>query len=80
MILAAARNMRTYVGNLGLINAKTANQTIARLDRFGIHYDEISFGKPWTGLSGFYADDKAIRPDDFLRLSPEEVLRLIVAE
>ena len=80
IILATSRNMRSYEGNMGLINANTAKQTMAWLDRHGIHYDEIYFGKPWAGAGGFYVDDKAIRPDEFLRLSPEEVQRLIGVE
>lgn len=77
IILATARNMRTYEGNIGLINTNTAKQTMAWLDRHGIHYDEIHFGKPWAGTGGFYVDDKAIRPDEFLRLSLEDIHRLI---
>jgi capsule biosynthesis phosphatase len=34
-------------------------------------------GKPWGGRGGFYVDDKAIRPDEFLRLSYEEILALV---
>lgn len=77
IILATARNMRSYEGNIGLINANTAKQTMAWLDRHGVHYDEIHFGKPWAGAGGFYVDDKAIRPNEFLQLSHEEIQQLI---
>jgi hypothetical protein len=53
---------------------------IGQLDPHGIHYDEIYFGKLWAGADGFYVDDKAIRPDEFLRLSPEKIQRLIGTE
>jgi capsule biosynthesis phosphatase len=77
IIVATARNMRSYEGNMGLINANTAKKTMAWLDRHGVHYDEIYFGKPWAGAGGFYVDDKAIRPDEFLQLSLEEIQLLI---
>ena len=76
IIFSTARNMRTYEGNIGLINANTAKQVMGWLDRYGVHYDEIHFGKPWSGEGGFYVDDKAIRPDEFLRLSCEEIQEL----
>lgn len=77
IIIHTSRHMRTYQGNLGLINAHTAGMTLAWLDRHAIPYDELYFGKPWPGTQGFYVDDRAIRPDEFLRHSPDEVRRLL---
>ena len=77
VILAPARNMNSYDGNMGLIVANTAKQLLAWLDRHAIPYDELHVGKPWPGKGGFYVDDKAIRPDEFRRLSYDEVLTLI---
>lgn len=74
IIIQTARNMRTYQGNVGLITANTAKQTMAWLDRHAIPYDEIHFGKPWSGHGGFYVDDKAIRPDEFLSQSRDEII------
>ena len=77
IILYTSRNMRTYDGNLGLINAKTSKEIISWLDKHGIYYDEIYFGKPWPGEGGFYVDDRAIRPDEFVKLGYSEIRRLI---
>jgi capsule biosynthesis phosphatase len=77
IILYTSRNMRTYGGNIGLINANTAKTTMAWLDRHEIPYDEIHFGKPWASKIGFYVDDRAVRPDEFLRLSASEIDALL---
>ncbi|HXJ43669.1 MAG TPA: hypothetical protein VNH18_30580 [Bryobacteraceae bacterium] len=77
IILYTSRNMRTYGGNIGLITANTAKKTMAWLDRHGIPYDEIHFGKPWASRVGFYVDDRAVRPDEFLRMSAQEINMLL---
>lgn len=77
IILTTSRNMNTYNGNVGLITAKTAKTLLAWLDEYDIPYDELHVGKPWGGRGGFYVDDKAIRPDEFTRLSYEEILALV---
>lgn len=77
VILSSSRNMNTHDGNLGKIVADTGKNMMEWLDRHEIPYDELHLGKPWSGRGGFYVDDKAIRPDEFLRLSYEEILRLL---
>jgi capsule biosynthesis phosphatase len=77
VILATSRNMNTYSGNVGLIVANTAKLLFDWLDRHQVPYDELHVGKPWQGRGGFYVDDKAIRPDEFLKLSYEEILKLV---
>jgi capsule biosynthesis phosphatase len=73
IILSTSRNMNSYDGNLGLITANTAKTLMAWLDRHGIPYDELHVGKPWCGAGGFCVDDKAIRPDEFLKLTYDEI-------
>ena len=80
VILSTARNMNTYSGNVGLITANTAKTLMGWLDKHDIPYDELYVGKPWGGKGGFYVDDKAIRPDEFLKLSYDEVLALVGGE
>jgi capsule biosynthesis phosphatase len=80
IILATSRNMRTYDGNLGLIMANTAPVMLEWLKRHGIPFDEIHFGKPWSGNGGFYVDDKTIRPSEFRRLNYEEIQVLLANE
>ena len=72
-----ARNMRTYEGDIGLINVHTLPKVLAWLDRHEVPYDEVLVGKPWCGHHGFYVDDKSVRPDEFVRMSHAEVLALV---
>lgn len=77
IIIYSARSMRTYEGNVGKIHANTAKVVYEWLDRNGVPYDEVHFGKPWPGRGGFYVDDKAIRPDEFVNLPYETILKVI---
>ena len=75
--ISTSRNMRTFKGNVGKINAVTLPLIIEWLELHGVPYDEVFVGKPWCGEGGFYVDDKAIRPDEFLQHSYEEILNII---
>jgi capsule biosynthesis phosphatase len=77
IVLFTSRNMRTYKGNVGKINANTLPVLIDWLGTHDIPYDEIWTGKPWCGEDGFYVDDKAIRPDEFARLSYDEIRKIV---
>ena len=77
IVIYSARNMRTHENSVGKINAFTLPIIIDWLKRHDIPYDEIHVGKPWCGSDGFYVDDRAIRPDEFVRLSLEEIHALI---
>lgn len=76
ILIFTSRNMKTYDGNLGLINANTAKIIINWLDKWQIPYDEIIYGKPWPGENGFYIDDRAIRPRELLENSVEELNKI----
>lgn len=67
IVLFSSRNMKSYDGNLGKINANTAPVMLEWLKKWQIPYDEIYFGKPWPGHRGLYVDDRAVRPDEFLK-------------
>ncbi|WP_250523101.1 MULTISPECIES: capsular biosynthesis protein [unclassified Caballeronia] len=77
VILFTSRNMNTHDGNIGRIVANTGKLLMEWLDRHQVPYDELHLGKPWPGRGGFYVDDKAIRPDEFLKLSYNEILKLV---
>ena len=79
IILYTSRNMNSYNGNIGLINKNTAQVLLAWLDKWKIPYDEIIYGKVWPGHKGFYIDDRTVRPDEFLKYTPEELDRLCTA-
>ncbi len=68
-----ARNMRTFEGNIGKINAHTLPVIIEWLRKHDVPYDEIIVGKPWCGHDGFYIDDRAIRPSEFLKMTAQEI-------
>ncbi len=77
IIIATARNMRTFNGSIGLINAHTLPGIIDWLARHQVPYDELHVGKPWCGGEGFYVDDKAIRPNEFCALGLAEIHALL---
>ena len=71
-----ARNMRTHAKSIGRINALTLPDIIQWLQRHDIPFDEVHVGKPWPEAGGFYVDDRAIRPDEFVKLSHAEIMAL----
>lgn len=77
VVIYTARNMRTYDGNLGKITVHTLPIITAWLNKHDVPFDEVWIGKPWCGQKGFYVDDKAIRPDEFTRLSYVEICKLV---
>ena len=77
ILIFTARQMRTHEGNIGLINVHTSRMTMNWLDKWNVPYDEIIFGKPWPGKGGFYIDDRAIRPDEFLKYNEDELNKML---
>jgi capsule biosynthesis phosphatase len=73
IVILSARNMRTYEGNIGKINVHTLPVILEWLKRHDVPYDEVVLGKPWCGHDGFYIDDRAIRPDEFVNLTYDEI-------
>ena len=77
IVINTSRNMRTYQGNIGAINKNTLPIILDWLRRHDIPYDELYVGKPWCGFEGFYVDDKALRPDELVKLSYAEICQLL---
>lgn len=73
ILLYTARNMKTHNEDLGKINKYTAPILLEWLEKWHVPYDEILFGKPWPQKHGFYIDDRAIRPNEFITMSEEEI-------
>lgn len=65
IILYTARNMATFSGNLGKINAVQGPLLFKWLEKYEIPYDEIYFGKPNADV---YIDDKAIKFESWKNL------------
>lgn len=80
IIISTSRNVRTYKNDLGKINANTLPIIINWLNEHEVPYDEVYVGKPWCGNDGFYIDDKAIRPSEFIKYDYDEVLSLLKRE
>jgi capsule biosynthesis phosphatase len=57
IIIYTSRGMKQYNGNTGLVMKEISNITFETLEKFGILYDEIYFGKPYAD---FYIDDLSI--------------------
>lgn len=80
IVLFSARNMRTYGGNIGKINANTLPTLLEWLNLHDVPFDEVIVGKPWCGFDGFYIDDRAVRPSEFTSMSYEEIIHLLEKE
>jgi capsule biosynthesis phosphatase len=66
IIVSTARNMRKYQGDLTKIQAFTSIEVIEWLRQNRVPYDGLHLGKPWCGTDGYYIDDRALRPEEFL--------------
>ena len=79
IVVHTSRNMRTYEGRVGKINVHTIPVILDWLQLYDVKFDELVVGKPWCGDEGFYVDDRAIRPNEFVSLNLEEVAKLLGA-
>ncbi|NBX74515.1 MAG: HAD-IIIC family phosphatase [Alphaproteobacteria bacterium] len=80
IVIASSRNMRTHNNNLGKIIAETSPIIIEWLKKHRVPYDELWLGKPWCGDEGFYIDDRAIRPQEFITMSHADILAMLEKE
>tara|TARA_Y100001978_G_C23473785_1_gene328223 strand:- start:464 stop:646 length:183 start_codon:yes stop_codon:yes gene_type:complete len=58
--------MRTFSGNIGLINKYTSCTLNQWLKDNNVPFDELYFGKPWGEGSLNYIDDKLIKINEFI--------------
>lgn len=80
IVINTARNMKTFSGSVGLINVKTLPIILEWLESNNIPFDEVIVGKPWCGEGGFYVDDRAIRPSEFVSLTETEIQNMLMSE
>ena len=78
--IMTSRNMRTHANSIGRINAETLPIVIDWLKRHDIPFDEVHVGKPWCGDDGFYVDDRAVRPSEFVALDRAAIAALLEKE
>jgi len=57
IVIASARRMKTFKGNIGAVVTSIGKVTLDQLDNFKIPHDEVHFGKPYADL---YIDDLAV--------------------
>jgi capsule biosynthesis phosphatase len=72
VIIITARNMATCDGNLGKVMKNIGKLTLDWLEKHGIEYDEIYFGKPNAEV---YIDDRALRFDRWEDMTDERLAR-----
>ena len=65
IILYTSRNMRSFGGNIGLINKYTSLTLNKWLLENEVPFDELYFGKPW-GNDLAYIDDKSLLINEFI--------------
>ena len=77
IIIHTSRNMRTYEGDQSKIQLNTLPKITDWLSKNNVPVDGIITGKPWCGENGFYIDNRAVRPSEFVNLSYSEIEELI---
>lgn len=70
VIILTARNMATCQSNLGKVMKNVGQVTLAWLEKYGVEYDEIYFGKPNAEV---YLDDRAMRFTSWEEVSEERL-------
>lgn len=80
IVIHSSRQMRTYEGQVGKINANTLPTMIKWLNEHDVPFDEIIVGKPWCGFTGWYIDDKSIRPSEFHKMTCDEIQEMLKKE
>jgi capsule biosynthesis phosphatase len=76
IILHSSRGMRSYDGNVEDIHREVLPTLLSWLETHGVPFHELHIGKPWAGENGFYVDDRAVRPREFVEHSFEELVAL----
>jgi len=73
IILFTARGMRSYMGDIELINLNVRPVLEDWLHKNGVLYSRLVMGKPW-GPSVIYVDDRSVRPDEFILNKENELI------
>lgn len=73
IMIVTARNMGTCESNLGKVMKNIGKLTLDWLEKHGIEYDEIHFGKPNAHL---YIDDRGLRFSEWDKISDSVINEL----
>ncbi len=71
VVILTARNMETCGSNVGRVMRNVGKITLDWLEKYGVEYDEIYFGKPNVEV---YIDDRAVRFSNWAGVT-EELLK-----
>lgn len=74
IVICTARGMRTYNGDKELIDELVKPVVEAWLRKHSIPYDRLVMGKEWAGRRGFYVDDRAMTPQEFVGWVPSTLI------
>lgn len=77
IILHSSRGMRSNDGNPGKVTKNVGPTLLNWLAEHDIPFDELHLAKPWPGHQGFYIDDRAVRPREFVKLDFDELNALL---
>jgi len=69
IIIYTSRRMDTFGSDEARLIADVGEITLRWLNRHQVPFNGLRFGKPFA-RNGFYVDDKAVRPDEFLAMTP----------
>lgn len=70
VIIHTARHMKSTGGNVGLVVARLGSVTLDWLERHGVEFDKLHFGKPHADV---YIDDNAVRFATWDQLTKNEL-------
>jgi capsule biosynthesis phosphatase len=68
VIILTARNMATCQSNVGKVMKNIGKITLDWLEKYGVEYDEVYFGKPNAEV---YLDDRGIRFTNWAEVTDE---------
>lgn len=74
IVLYSSRQMRTYNGDIEAIERYTRPVLEKWLAEHEIPYDSLILGKPWAGVRGYYVDDRAMLPQEFMTWKPSTLI------
>lgn len=80
IIIFTSRGMRSFKGDVAKIKEQNLPEILAWLKKHKVPFDKVVVGKAWCGFEGFYVDDKAVRPSEFISKSYEEIKQILAKE
>lgn len=80
IIIFTSRGMRSFKGDVAKIKEQNLPEILAWLEKHKVPFDEVILGKAWCGFEGFYVDDKALRPSEFISKTYEQIKELLEFE